>query len=581
MKIRLFKFLSILFLVVIAACARIGYPSGGPIDKDPPVVTECIPAMRATNFTGKKVVIYFDEFVKFKDINTNFIISPPLTKKVTPVIKGKSVIVEFNEDLLPNTTYRLYFGNGISDNNQGNVLKNYEFVFSTGSYIDSLALRGRLVNSFDLTPDKTPYYVMLYSNLNDSMPRKQMPDYIAQTNDKGWFTFGHLRPDTFLIFALKDQNSNTRFDMPNEAIAFSDTTVHLTPDFALPDSVLGDTTIIDSLTMATFVPQIQLYSFTEEHIKQYLKKSDRPSPEKITFEFNAKVDDSLKITPINFTSNNWLLPDRKHVGDTISFWITDTSVIQLDTFRLQLKYHVFDSLENWVYRTDTIKMVYKKPKEKGRKKEQTISMRNMPAPFSVESNAQTGFDLNDRLSITASHPFKNIDPSRIQLTLTEEDKTLPVKFTIQKDSNLSRKMYLIINKLEPKAKYKLSIDTLAFTSIWDQNNDSVGYEFESQRDDYYGTIILMLSGVKDKTILQVFSGTQVVQQKMVQADGKYTFTFLKPGKYKLKAIIDSNHNGIWDTGNFGKRIQPEKVFLYTKEINLRSNFDMEESWELK
>ena len=145
----------------------------------PPKVVESTPAMNSLNFQGKKIEITFDEFIQLVDINKNFVMSPPLKKKPMVLMRNKNLILDLEEDLKPNTTYRLYFGNAIVDNNERNPLKDFDFVFSTGNIIDSLSLRGRIVDAFDHKPDKDSYFVMLYDKFQDSIPRKQLPQYIA------------------------------------------------------------------------------------------------------------------------------------------------------------------------------------------------------------------------------------------------------------------------------------------------------------------------------------------------------------------------------------------------------------------
>jgi len=173
--------------VIIFSCAKIGTPTGGPRDVTPPKVVSSKPTMNSLDFKGKKVEITFDEYVQLLDISKNFVISPPLKKMPMVIMRGKSVVIDLEADTLKqNTTYRFYFGNGIADNNERNILKNFEFVFSTGNTIDSLSFRGRVVDAFDHKPDKESYFVMLYSKFQDSIPRKQLPDYITKTDEKGF-----------------------------------------------------------------------------------------------------------------------------------------------------------------------------------------------------------------------------------------------------------------------------------------------------------------------------------------------------------------------------------------------------------
>lgn len=571
-------------VILIYSCAKIGVPSGGPKDVTPPKVVESVPAMNATDFKGKRIEITFDEFIQLIDIQKNFVISPPMKKKPSILMRNKSVIITPEESLKPNCTYRLFFGNAIVDNNEKNPLKNYEFVFSTGDKIDSLSLRGRVVDAFDHKPEaKESFFVMLYSKFQDTVPRRQLPEYITKTDEKGFFSITHIRPDTFMIFALKDLNQNYLFDQPNEPIAFSDTLIPIDNRYYIPDSLVKpDTLGLDSMNRAPFKTQIKLYSFTENHEKQYVKKEERANLEKFSLIFNVPVIDSLLMKPLNFSSKKWLLPDCSLRKDTMSYWITDTSLVYNDTLKLRLGYSALDSLEqNIIHKYDTISLVYKRPSV-------AKSKSKTPPPlkitkFSVACNAegQSSFDLNAKVMFSPNHPLAYIDTSKISLIRIQDEKKTRMKFRIKRDSVYLRK-YFVNFRLEPATDYQLVADSMAFRDIYGQYSDSLGCKFKSQKDDYYGKIKLKVSNVKEQMIIQLLTEKgDVVRQQIINKDQEVIFDFLHPDKYKLKAIYDTNHNGVWDTGSFARQCQPEKVTFYTKEIPVRSNWDMDESWILE
>jgi hypothetical protein len=572
-------FMAIQFL---AGCAKVGTPIGGPKDVTPPQIVGSRPAINSTQFKGKRIEITFDEFIQLNDIAKYFVVSPPMKKKPVVTTSGKSVVVNLEEPLLPNTTYRFYFGNAIVDLNEKNPLKNFDFVFSTGDKIDSLSFRGRVIDAFDRLPDKENYYVMLYDRFQDSIPRKHLPVYITKTNDKGWFSITHIRPDTFMILALKDLNQNYLFDLPNEPIAFSDSLIRINQNYYIPDSLIkADTTSRDTLNWAPFKSQIQLYSFTENHEKQYLKKYERTTPERFSLIFNTPIMDSLQITPLSFTAKKWIVPDYPILKrDTADYWITDTALMYKDTLRIRLGYTVTDSMEHLVSRFDTISLVYKKPLAAKNKKQ--LSHVKISS-FSMGSNVgtQPTLDLNRQVSLLATVPLLTIDTSKIELVKVQDQKMTKLKFRITHDLHLLRQYFLNF-KLEPQTAYQLSMDTMAFTSIYQQVSDSTGFKFQSQKDDYYGKIKLKVTNVKGQMILQLLKDKEtIVQQKFIQKDQEVIFDYLEPGKYKIKVIYDRNLNKVWDTGNYAKKIQPEKVLYFIKEIPIRSNWEDEESWELE
>jgi hypothetical protein len=226
------------------ACAKIGSPSGGPKDASPPRVIKTSPPDSTINFVPKKKIsITFDEYIELKDIFQELIISPPVGENAMAYTKGKSIVVEFPKDIIYDTaTYTLSFGNSITDINEGNILKNYEFIFSLKNYIDSMNVEGRVVNSFNHVADKDRMYVMLYKNLNDSAPLKEKPKYICRTDDTGNFSLHNLETGFYRLFALKDVNSNMIYDLPNEQIAFADSFLELTPERFINNKIINDST---------------------------------------------------------------------------------------------------------------------------------------------------------------------------------------------------------------------------------------------------------------------------------------------------------------------------------------------------
>lgn len=308
-------YICVFTLILFENCAKRGHPAGGPKDIEPPKVVKSTPENYTTNFNKQEFRVEFDEYIQLDKIMKELIVSPPMKKQPVVKLRGKLIEVEYEDTLRENTTYTFNFGNAIVDNNEGNPLKNYEFVFSTGDYLDSLSVRGMLVNSFDLKPYKEPLYVMLYDNLTDSAPLLEIPYYINRTNEEGYFSINNVKNDTFEIFALKDANNNMIFDMPNEIIAFVDSVLMLKGELyhewiSMRDTVAGDT-IIDSLiviqdtiiemedtTIVDSIPpekhknyafHVDLFAFEQEQIIQYLTDNSRPQSKKLKLTFNMPL----------------------------------------------------------------------------------------------------------------------------------------------------------------------------------------------------------------------------------------------------------------------------------------------------
>lgn len=569
--------LFVLISGIIAGCAKIGTPVGGPKDNTPPKIVSSTPKNMATNFSDKKIEITFDEFIKFKDREKAFVTSPPFKKKPEVILKYKTVVVNFKEDLLPNTTYSINFGNSVTDNNEGNPIRDFEFVFSTGSYIDSLSFEGKVVNAFDHKADKEGLFVMLYDQMGDSVPYKTLPVYTAKTNERGFFRVNHLKPDTFRVVAIKDNNNNFLYD-PNEDIAFSDSLLYLNNSYYhAPDSAaLADTTTSDSAYYSRFKPQMIMYSFNNETKKQYLSKKERPKRNQLFFNYNAPLD-TFKIQIPDYTSASaWYLKEQSANGDSVTLWITDTTLIKRDTLQTVLIYPMPDSMNILRPKYDTLTMVYRAPKEQRRGKNKDAGMEYL----GLSHNAADNFDLNKSLTVEADAPIDSVNAERIYFTYTEDSVYYPVKFNIRKEKNDFRKFVLDFKPIAG-AQYSLSFDSLAVTSIYKTYNDSVGRDFTAQKEDYYGAIKATLSNVNGNVILQVLNDKEsIIKWYTVSADKLVTIDFLAPGKYSLKVIYDRNENGSWDPGDLIKRLQPESVEYFKDVIEVRSNWDVEVNWNL-
>ena len=273
----LFEFLFVLIFMILIGCARIGSPAGGPMDEEPPKIRKSDPPNFTTEFQGKNIEIQFDEYIRLDDVNQKLIISPPLQSRPQVRTKGKSVLISIEDTLIENTTYTFNFNDAIVDNNEGNPLENFQFVFSTGSTLDSLILAGRVINAFNNEiPDNV--VIVLYEDLSDSAIFKNQPLFLTKLNDKGQFLLRNLRAGTYQIYALQDENLNYIYDPP-EPVAFSDTLVRMNPAHSAFLSVNDTTRIIKT-------DDILMFLFSEKSSEQYLKSSDRPRKDFFQLVFN-------------------------------------------------------------------------------------------------------------------------------------------------------------------------------------------------------------------------------------------------------------------------------------------------------
>ncbi len=607
----LYPYLVFTACIIIYGCAKVGSPSGGLKDEDPPKILKSVPENYSTKFSSKKIELTFDEFIQLKNINTELITSPPLEELPLTKLKGKSLLIDLNNELKDNTTYTLNFGNAIVDNNEGNPLPNFEFVFSTGDHVDSLSVTGTLVNSFNLQPYEDPVYIMLYDNLCDSAPYLEIPAFIGKTGKDGTFAINNIKSDTFKIFALKDNNSNLIFDQNSENIAFIDTSFILDPElietenFFLADSLIATDSIaagsllqgfiIDSISGDTMIIEkklkyalhVNLLLFEEENEFQYLTGKDRKTREKILFAFKHPLYDSLSIKPLNFSYyDGWFIEERSRMNDTVTCWIKDTLISNMDTISLQLTYTIIDSLRNFIPQTDTINMRYREAKAKskgGRKKSDAEEDIEKEKFIDLNLNIKKGstIDLNKPVKIRSENPVSVYNDSLITLYKTEDTLEISQDFELLRDTGTLRS-FKIINKWEENTGYKLLIGQGAFTDIYGLSNDSLLLEFTTQKTEYYGNIVLRIENVTTPLIIQLLDEKEkVLREKYTSQSSSTTFRFLRPKVYKMKAIYDKNNNRKWDTGNYIKKIQPEKVHYYKGEINVRSNWDVEITWSIE
>ena len=602
--------ISISLFLLIMGCAKQGSPQGGPKDEDPPAVLECIPENYSTHFSENKIKIEFDEFVQLQNITQQLLVSPPLKNQPIVKLKGKSIEIEFEDTLKRNTTYTFNFGNAIVDNHEGNPIVNYEYVFSTGNYIDSMAVRGKLANSFNLKPPTDPFYVMLYENLSDSAPILEFPSYIHRTNKEGFYSINNVKNDTFRVFALKDANNNMLFDLPNESIGFYDTTLilsskiynELNPAFdsvmiiidtiANMDSIIvqykNDTSHYDTIKLEahkTYAFHLNLYSFDEEIKIQYLSSATRPKKEKLLMTFNMPLHEPANVELLNdsIQVEDWYIQEDDFALDTLEFWITDTIISNLELINLVVTYYQYDSTKQLILTNDTVPFRYVE-KQQRRKKEVDSENIVKKSPLVVTSNPGSNqtIELNKVIAFFASIPIDTLDYSKISFCEMIDSIEVPQNFSFVRDSILYLTKSYFSFPWKENTTYKLTLFPGAFNDIYGNTNDTTSFVYLSRALDYYGNIILHLTGITQPLIVQLIDNNEnVLEEKYTRQNGTIKFDYLLPKKYSFKFIVDKNNNRKWDTGNYLKKIEPETVGYLPDEINVRSNWDVEVEWDIE
>ncbi|OKS89015.1 hypothetical protein RG47T_4494 [Mucilaginibacter polytrichastri] len=486
------------------------------------------------NFAAKSVTLEFDEYFKLTNQYSEITVSPAMERAPEYKVRQKSLVIDFRDTLHKNTTYVINFGKAIADVNEGNLLKNFTYVFSTGAHIDSLTVSGNLTNT-DTQEKEKDATVMLFPLSQDSiMFGKKKPSIYATTDSAGNFTLSNLHDGNYRIYALKEASPDKIYNNDQELIAFLKEPIHLNKD--------------------TSNISLRLFKQTPDKFRLIDRRFDPDG--KMFFSFNKPLKDpSIKITyPAGIDESKYV--DFGKTNDTAMVYLKS---MDFDSIRIAF----FDNKKT----LDTIYL------RKGRKE---TFMRNIAFKYNIDGNGllQPGKDL----LITSNLPIDNFDPALVALT----EDSAQVNFTLFKDPN-NPKLIALKYRFKQKANYQLALNEFAFTDLYGDKNKKSIKKFVLNKTENYGTLTIKLS-VPDTSKAYVVQILNSEKQLLKTATfTKNTSVVLKDyltGKYKVRIIYDSNRNGVWDSGSVKKGIQPERIWLYTKDINLRANWETEESLEI-
>ncbi len=580
-------------------------PRGGPKDTDPPQVVTAIPENYSVNFDAHRIEITFNEFVKVSDMQKNLLISPPVKTNPEFRLRGKTLQILFEEPLLKETTYTLFFGDAIVDLTESNPLSGFSFVFSTGAVLDSLSIGGIVVNAFDLAPPEQAY-VMLYASIPDtvvpdSVPYLLRPRYISRTDESGHFRLNNLKDTIYQMFVLSDMNSNLLYDMPGEKIAFLDSLIQpvyiekprlsdsLISDSLLADTIFGDNVVVaDTLesvldmvsdTLADSLLQnkpikpaldIHLFMFEEQDSVQRLLRAEKLRPGLLQFAFRYPVRDLIikELKP---------LPDSMEVIEVFSR--------QRDTLQWFYPPQISDSVflivqqDTIVNDTVVLSLAEKEPVNNRRKKEEEVKEPVLNLSFNTKSRK---LDIPKRLQVRFEEPVVEASMRDTTWLVINEDTLFNQLHFIPFDS--IGFVYQLDTTFEPESRVMIRFPDSVFFGYSGKTNDTTQLNFNVPALDQYGNLFVDLSlpEAESNYIVQLMNDKEtIINQKIVTASSRMEYFYLLPGKYLLKVIFDRNKNGRWDTGDYLKKQQPETVKIFSKELEIRANWDLEEQWELK
>lgn len=575
-------------VLLLYACANIAAPTGGLYDVDPPKVVKASPDFNETNSKQSKIEILFDENVKIENPMEKVIIAPP--QQSFPVIKaqGRKVIIELEDELEDNTTYTIDFTDAIVDNNEGNPLENFSLSFSTGDKIDSLAISGIVLQAENLEPVQG-IYVGIHSNLNDTAFTKTPFKRISRTDSRGIFTIKGVAEGKYRVYALGDLNRNYKYDNPQEEIAFLDSIV-------VPSSIQAmrnDTVFKDSLTIDTiyqiqytrFLPDnILLRSFESGFERQYLQKHERTLPYKLDLFFAAPTKEStFSLLEPTATSDNWYVKESNVTNDSVSIWITDSLIFQMDTVKLIVDYLRTDTLNNHVLNTDTLNFTFRgtRKKESDKEKKKDEKSEEPIRHLNIRHTIQSTHEIFNPIYLEFEQPLTDFDSTKIKLQHEVDSLIIPIEYALSTDSLNSRK-YRLQYKWEPGEKYKLLIDSAAFESVYGLHNDKLEQTFNIKKLEQYGNLLFVITGLpQGKTAyVELLDAQDKPFRKKRVRDNEALFMDLNPGKLYARLFIDENEDGEWTSGDYELKRQPEIVFYNPKAYEIRAFTNHEEPWDL-
>lgn len=577
---------------IMYSCANMASPSGGDYDFDPPVVVNVSPPPNQTNVKSRKIEVIFDELVQLDKPLEKVIITPP--QKNFPVIRAQSnkVIVELKDTLQPNTTYTIDFTDAIKDNNEGNVLENFAISFSTGESVDSLQISGKVLAADNLEPI-AGIYVGIHSDLSDSAFTKKPFLRISRTNEQGVFSIKGVAEGRYKIYALNDLNRDYKYDNLGEAIAFSENIISPYSEKATRyDSIFAvnpkniKEIHLDSLLSVEytkFLPDdIVLRSFTSPFKRQYLQKTERTSDETFSVFFGAPTQmPKIEILNEPMDIKDWTIVERNATNDTLKYWITQKEIASRDTLKLQISYIETDTLNQPQLNTDTLNLIdrskskKKKENKDNKKKEDKIEL------LSVKTNAGSTVDIFQKINIEFDAPVKAFSNDKLKLQHVVDSVYTDLDFNLEQDSLNPRKFSLAYD-WNPGDSYKLKIDSASvfgYNEVW---NEGIDVAFKVKKLDEYGNLFINIHSLPDSmpAFVELLDKSDNPIRKSEVKDGGALFMNLNPGTYYARIILDANGNGIWDAGDYDKKIEPEKVYYYNKSFDIKANWDIEEDWDI-
>ena len=525
-----FKYILFLLVLILVSCAKRGSITGGLKDTIAPVLKMSFPKNFSTNFKGNEIRLTFDEYIKLKDLRKQLIISPPMKNEplILPTNVSKYLTVKINDTLQPNTTYSFNFGQSIEDNNEGNPYSQFKYIFSTGAYIDSLTLGGTLKDAYNKEVESF-VSVMLYDvndTFKDSVVYNENPRYITNTLDSAkTFKLENLKAGKYLLVAMKDYNSNAKFNPEKDKIGFRKQFI----------TIPNDTTY-----------EVKLF------------KEARP--------FKA-------FKPIQASGNRLFLP---YEGKADKAKITLKNGAEILPSMIT-KFPKKDSLQIWFkpLKVDSLQLAVAKDKYKGDFTFKIKTLKKDSLKISAVQNSILNF--RERFTIETATPLTRFDNSKIKLFNKD---SVAVDFKTEYD-DFNQQLSFDFKK-EPSEKYTFSIMPGALTDYLERSNDSLIYKLGTKELADYGNLTVSLQNIKRFPVIVELTNEKgdILATEYSESNTKVEFNLVEPSLFTLRLIYDDNKNKEWDSGSYIEKRQAEEVVYFSKPIDVRANWDVEQVFDV-
>lgn len=656
----LFAPLTILSMVGLMGCASVGSPGGGWYDETPPVLVKSDPGEGATGVSKRKITLRFDENVKLENASEKLTVSPPQIKSPTIMSNAKTVTIELQDTLIPNTTYTIDLGDAVQDNNEGNPLEGLSLTFSTGDHIDTMKVSGVVLNAEDLEP-VTGAYVGIYKVYDDGRFVQGdslhgadsiialYPDSVfmlraferaGKTDAYGRFTISGVAPGRYRAYAILDGNTNYMYDVTTEDVAFLDSlvvpsmepckiqdtiwsklnfhTVERAVNSTKKGKELIDTLAYDSIVVRDgwrYLPDdLQFRMFNEGHYTLYLDEIAWKDSIHLNVRFATKMPSLPIITLLDeedfgeaaIDKDAWLICEPNPTNDTLTYWIRDSLIYQRDTLQLEMSY-MFTQDGQDILRTDTISLENPRPKvderkkekektddskakkkEKKRKKgkdaEETVAPKDtLPHTTFMKLNLlnKGDLDIGSRPRFETSAPLDTLVLTGLHLLQEKDSVWQDMEYRLEQDSlNLRRYTMHAIPHFSPGGNYRIIADSASMHDVYGNPIDSTCLSFKEKKPDEYSHLLIHITNATEPAFVQLLNEKDSPVQQVAVKNGQAKFVNVPEGKYYARLVQDHNGNGKFDVGSIVNRIQPEEVFYLTELLQLRTNWNHEQHWDV-